>query len=151
MKRLILLTTCILTMLCVSMLPALAQQQQQQPHAQHTTKDSAAEDHGFGVREYTEFHDVLHPLQHEALPKNDFKTIRAKASELTTAGSAVMKLGVPKGVADAAQFKKAMRKFRSSLAKFKADAVSDGDAQLKTSYLAVHDSFESLAAMLPRK
>jgi len=42
----------------------------------------------FSVKEYDEFHKVLHPLEHEALPKHDFATIRAKASELITLGQA---------------------------------------------------------------
>ena len=51
----------------------------------------------FSVKEYDEFHKVLHPLEHEALPKNDFATIRAKSGELITLGQAITKLGVPRG------------------------------------------------------
>jgi len=38
------------------------------------TNDFAME--GFSVKEYEDFHRVLHPLQHEALPKKDFQRIR---------------------------------------------------------------------------
>jgi hypothetical protein len=110
-------------------------------------------DHGFSVKEYENFHDVLHPLEHEALPKNDFKTIRARAGELMTLGQAILKLGVPRGVDEkyAAEFKEGLGKFREALDKFKLDAEGGTDEQLKESYSAVHDSFEMLAAMLPRK
>lgn len=105
----------------------------------------------FSVREYEEFHDVLHPLEHEALPKGDFKTIRAQAGELTRRGEAIVKLGVPKGVKKEheGEFKEGLKKFTDSLAAFKRDAEAGTDAALKESYSSVHDSFEMLAALLP--
>jgi hypothetical protein len=106
----------------------------------------------FSVKEYEEFHDVLHPLEHEALPKGDFKTIRAQAAELARRGEAIVKLGVPAGVKKehTEDFKEGLRKFASALARFKQDAGAGGtDAELKESYSAVHDSFEMLAALLP--
>lgn len=106
----------------------------------------------FSVKEYDEFHKVLHPLEHEALPKNDFATIRARAGELVTLGQAITKLGVPRATKrdDVEEFKKELKKFRSALTRFRSAAKSGTDEQLKTSYSAVHDSFEMLAAMLPR-
>lgn len=110
-------------------------------------------DHGFSVKEYEDFHHVLHPLEHEALPKGDFKTIRAKADELVTLGEAILKLGVPGGVKEKNrdEFKEWLGKFGDALVKFKADAEAGTDTQLKESYTSVHDSFEMLAGMLPRK
>lgn len=105
----------------------------------------------FSVKEYDQFHKVLHPLEHEALPKNDFATIRARSGELITLGQAITKLGVPRGTKQehVEQFKKELKKFRSALSKFRTAAKSGTDQQLKSSYSAVHDSFEMLAAMLP--
>ena len=54
----------------------------------------------FGVKAYDDFHHVLHPLEHEALPKNDFATIRARAGELVKLGEGITKLGVPAGTKD---------------------------------------------------
>lgn len=109
-----------------------------------------AEEH-FSVREYNLFHDVLHPLQHEALPKKDFKTIRTHAAELVTRGRAITKLGVPAGVQETADFEKELKNFETALNKFKTDAQKGSDTQLEASYNAVHDTFEMLASMLPRK
>lgn len=108
-------------------------------------------DEHFSVKEYNEFHDVLHPLQHDALPKKDFKTIRDRAGELTIRGDAIVKLGVPAGVSDPAEFEKELKNFSDALGKYKTDAVGASDNKLEESYLAVHDSFEMLASMLPRK
>jgi len=108
---------------------------------------------GFSVKEYDEFHKVLHPLEHEALPKKDFGRIRANAEELMKKGRAIVELGVPQGTSEAnvEEFKKELGRFSAALDKFSADAKNGSDEQLKTSYSAVHDSFEVLAGMLPRK
>lgn len=108
--------------------------------------------HGFSVRQYEDFHDVLHPLQHDALPRKDFRRIRAKSALLTKRGKAIVNLGVPRGTSDEnrKEFTKELKKFNGALAKFRADARRGTDVQLEASYSAVHDSFEMLVAMLPR-
>jgi len=106
----------------------------------------------FGVKEYDDFHRVLHPLEHEALPKNDFATIRARAGELVKLGEGITKLGVPAGTKAESrdEFKKELKKFKDALAKLRKASKSGTNDQLKTTYSAVHDSFEMLAGMLPR-
>jgi len=106
---------------------------------------NGAPQHGFRIKEYELFHDVLHPLQHEALPKGDFRRIRTMASELVMRGKAIVKLGVPE-VPDQQlrQFAKARGRFDRALARFSNDARKSNDARLKESYTAVHDTFEEL-------
>lgn len=112
---------------------------------------SAAVQHGFRIKEYELFHDVLHPLQHEALPQGDFPRIRSVATELVTRGKAIVKLGVPEAPKpQRREFTKALRKFDKALATFKADAKGGSDIRLKKSFTAVHDSFEELADLVPR-
>lgn len=108
---------------------------------------------GFGVKEYDAFHDLLHPLEHEAVPKGDFARVRADAKELIKRGDAITKLGVPKGIKaeKIEEFKKHLNDFAAALVKFNSDAESGTDADLKTSFGAVHDLFEEMAHMLPRK
>lgn len=108
--------------------------------------------HGLSVKQYEDFHHVLHPLEHDALPKKDFQRIRTQSSLLVKRGKALVKLGVPKGtsVEHKEDFAKGLTKFNQALGKFRTDARKGTDEQLKTSYSAVHDSFEMLAAMLPR-
>jgi hypothetical protein len=107
----------------------------------------------FSVQEYNEFHDVLHPLEHEALPAKDFQRIRANAGEFVKRGKALVKVGVPKGMAGAnvEEFRRELGKFKSALNRFKKDAREGTDEQLENSFSAVHDSFEMLVGMLPRK
>ena len=80
--------------------------------------------HGFSVKQYEEFHDVLHPLEHEALPKNDFKRIRSQSETLVKHGREIVKVGVPEGLAadEQAEFKKELAKFNSALNQFRTQA-----------------------------
>ena len=107
----------------------------------------------FSVKEYDEFHQVLHALQHEALPAKDFQRIRSNSAELVKRGREVVRLGVPKGTDEkhAEEFRRELRKFDSALDKFAEQSKSGTDEQLESSFSAVHDSFEMLAGMLPRK
>ena len=115
-------------------------------------QETHAKKHGFGVTQYDAFHDVLHPLQHEALPAKDFRRIRTKAALLTKRGNAIVRLGVPHGVTEAnkEEFGKELSKFKDANARFKTASAKGTDAELETSFNAVHDSFEMLAGMLPR-
>jgi hypothetical protein len=113
----------------------------------------AAVQHGFSVKQYEEFHDVLHPLEHEALPQGDYGRIRSNSNTLVKHGREIVKYGVPAGTAEdqQAEFKKELDKFNNALTRFQKHARRGSNAQLKTSYSAVHDSFEMLVSMLPRK
>lgn len=110
-------------------------------------------DEHFSVKEYNEFHRVLRPLQHEALPGKDFQRIRSNAGELVKHGEAIIKLGVPPGTAEKyeEEFRKELKRFNDALAKFSEHAKAGTDQQLEGSFSSVHDSFEVLAGMLPRK
>ncbi|HEX5704288.1 MAG TPA: hypothetical protein VFX97_13885 [Pyrinomonadaceae bacterium] len=116
------------------------------------TPVASAEEH-FSVREYNVFHDLLHPLEHEAVPAKDFQRIRTNAAELARRGDAIVRVGMPKATAERYRedFRKELKKFKSALSKLRKDAKRGTDAQLEASFSAVHDSFEMMAGMLPRK
>jgi len=116
------------------------------------TPAATAQEH-FSVREYNVFHDLLHPLEHEALPAKDFQRIRTEAPELVRRGEAIVRVGVPNGTAEKYRhdFRKELKKFKSALGKLKKDVKRGTDSQLAESFSAVHDLFEMLAGMLPRK
>ena len=111
-----------------------------------------AEEH-FSVKEYNQFHDVLHPLEHEALPKKDFQRIRTNAAELVKRGKAIVQVGLPSGTPAKhyEEFRKELKKFEGALGDLSKNAQDGTDAQLEASFSAVHDSFEMLVGMLPRK
>ena len=107
----------------------------------------------FSVKEYDDFHHLLHPLQHEALPAKDFQRIRSNSTELVKRGRNIVRLGVPRGTDDkrVEEFRRELQKFEKALDTFIERSQKGTDEQLEVSFSAVHDSFEILADMLPRK
>lgn len=112
----------------------------------------AATQHHFNAKEYEEFHDVLHPLEHEALPNKDYRRIRSQSGELVKRGKAIVKSGIPDALVGdrRTEFVAEMKAFDGALNKFKSVARRGSNSKLASSYSAVHDSFEKLMAMLPR-
>ncbi len=129
------------------------------PTPQHNTHQSAAQhdsqhnetEHNFGNRAFEFFHDRLHPLQHDALPNADYKTMRARAADLVRAGQPLTKMRVPEDMPDRVAFLKHQKEFTAALTKFRRAATRGTDEQLKTSFTVVHDSFEEMAQLLPRR
>ena len=112
----------------------------------------AAAQHHSGPKVYEEFHDVLHPLEHEALPNKDYRRIRSQSGELVKRGKAIVKAGVPDALTGdkRTEFVSEMKAFDLALNKLKTTARRGTNSQLAKSYSAVHDSFEKLMHMLPR-
>jgi hypothetical protein len=113
---------------------------------------SVAAQHEFSLKAYHEFHDVLHPLEHEALPRKDFKRIRAKSGLLVKRGRAITKGGAPYSMSQAQEqkraFTKELKRFDIALSRFSSASRRGTNQQLRTAYSAVHDSYEMLAAQL---
>ena len=106
-----------------------------------------------GIKEFDSFHDVLHPLEHESIPKKDYEQIRNRAADLFSHGKAIVKLSVPKGLKEEniQPYKDELGKFDVALKNF-ANAARDGsDAELVNTFSAVHDSFEMLAGLVRQK
>lgn len=111
------------------------------------TSTIKATQHRFVFEEYEQFHDVLHPLEHEALPQKDYRRIRNHAKELVRLGNAILKLGVPQISRVPEEMEKELKEFRKALSRFDRDANVGSNARLHKSYSVVHDSFEKLARL----
>lgn len=112
----------------------------------------ATAQHHSGPKVYEEFHDVLHPLEHEALPNKDYRRIRSQSGELVRRGKAIVKSGVPATLTGdkRTEFVLEMNTFNAALNQLKAAARRSNNTKLARSYSAVHDSFEKLMGMQPR-
>lgn len=106
----------------------------------------------FSVKEYESFHELLHPLEHDALPAKDFARIRSNTAELVRRGHAVVRLGVPRSLTQKQQsnFRRELKKFKATLRQLSKAAKQGTDVQLEAAFSGVHDSFEMLAGMMPR-
>jgi hypothetical protein len=114
--------------------------------------DVATAQHHSGPKVYEEFHDVLHPLEHEALPNKDYRRIRSQSGELVKRGKAIVKVGVPDALTGdkRSEFVLEMSTFDAALNKLRTAARRSSNTKLARSYSAVHDSFEKLMHMLPK-
>jgi hypothetical protein len=129
--------------------PHFAPQTQEHQTGKHA--DGGKAHSAFNNAEFDRFHDILHPLQHEALPKNDFATIRREAKRLVAAGRPLTRGFVPAGVTDTAKFCEELANFADALKRFDRDAKRKDDEAMKRSYIRVHDTFEEMAHLLPRR
>lgn len=126
--------------------PRAPQEQQQRGHA------DGGHSHGaFNNTDFDRFHDVLHPLQHDALPQNDYAAMRREARRLVAAGRVLTKGFVPAGVTDTVKFCDEQARFADALKSFDRAAKGKDDERLKASFTRVHDTFEEMAHMLPRR
>jgi hypothetical protein len=107
----------------------------------------------FSVREYNEFHDVLHPLEHEALPSKKLRANQVECRRIceTRQSDCAARSTKNTDPGHAQAFRAELKKFKGALDRFKRDARDGTDTQLENSFSAVHDSFEMLVGMLPRK
>ena len=60
-----------------------------------------------------------------------------------------MNLVTPKDIEKTAEYERTLQSFSDALVKYKGDAKSGTDAELKKSYFAVHDLYERLMNFLP--
>lgn len=113
----------------------------------------AVAQHHPGPKVYEEFHDVLHPLEHEALPNKDYRRIRSQSAGLVKRGKAIVKSGTPEALVGdkRTEFIAEMKMFDAALNKLKSVARRGSNTKLASSYSAVHDSFEKLMGMLPSR
>lgn len=128
----------------------VAQQQQQATPQQQSSH--AEEAHGsMGDAAFDRFHDLLHPLQHDAVPQNDYARIRRDGRDLVLAGRRITNNVVPATVADTAKFCDEQARFELALKEFDRAARRKDDAELKRSFASVHDTFEELASLIRRR
>ncbi len=111
-----------------------------------------AQDHSFPTPEMKAFHDVMHPLVHEALPAKDAARIRAAAGDLDAGRSAILRGGTGSATGKAKlEVVKRLEAFNSSVTKLVQASKGTGtDADVLTSLDAVHTAFEALVAGWPK-
>ena len=141
--------TIILGVLLVSM-ATFAQEvkQDMQPESKHDMKQEH-KGHDFALKELDEFHDLLHPLVHDAYENGDFETIRAGLGDLVPKAVAIEKVKLPK------KYDSRKKEFQKQ-AKLLVSQVKDlaqikdkvDDEILGSKFDEMHETFEHLAGLL---
>ncbi len=119
------------------------------PAQEQMKHDKKKSDHKFALKELKVFHDVLHPLYHNALPKGDFSAIRNKLNELHMDAIAIQKAKLPKKLAGR---QKEFDNKSAAIVFLLGDMVSMkdkvDDATIEKMFNDMHEAFESLAELM---
>lgn|ERR1041385_4740919 len=111
-------------------------------------KDDGQEHHGMkasAVKELDEFHELLHPLVHEAYPNKDFEAIRKALPKLVESGMLLKKAALPKELASKKKaFTAKAKKLVKQLTELNKKKDTLSDDILGEKFMEMHDTFEEL-------
>ena len=106
-------------------------------------------EHAFAIKELKLFHDVLHPLVHDALPKGDFGRIRSNLEKLLKKATAIDKAKLPKDLAGRkAEFKTKSGELVTLLTEMVSMKDKVDDDTLEKMFNEMHERFEQLAEIV---
>jgi hypothetical protein len=117
--------------------------------AQPKSSNPAADEHAVPVKELNEFHDALHPLVHDSMPKGDLNAVRAKLDLLQKRAVAVQKAPIPKEFASRSkEYDRLSAQLTKQVNELKAlKRPEDREAFTKT-FDAMHETYEELAGLV---
>lgn len=109
-------------------------------------KKTQGDSQGFGIKELKAFHDVLHPLVHDALPKGDYSRIKESLDKLLVKAKAIQKAKLPKALAARKkEFQKSASELVRQLTDMNTMKNKVDDETFDKAFNEMHDTFEQLA------
>jgi hypothetical protein len=112
-------------------------------HAQEKPKAHPMEAKGSTVKEVDSFHELLHPLVHEAYPNNDFASIRKALPGLITSAAALNKARLPKELSEKKEaYGRESKKLMKQLKQLNGKKMPD--EQFGKLFAEMHDTFENI-------
>ena len=103
---------------------------------------------GTSVKELDAFHELLHPLVHDAYPKKDFETIKKGVPDLITSATVLTGVSLPKELsAKKSTFKKDAKKLVKQLKDLDKKGKALSDKEYGKKFMEMHDTFEKLMDM----
>ena len=139
MKRIVVMLFCLLFS------PALLLAQ-----AEVMTKDEhqEAEGHVIAVPEMDEFHEVLHPLVHDAMPEKKFDVVRGKLGELLKHARSVQKAKLPAELEDVRkEYRKSAERLVNQIRKLQK---TRDNGKFEALFDEMHMTFEGMMGMVKK-
>lgn len=99
------------------------------------------------IQEVEAFHELLHPLVHQALPGRDAEAIRKGLPGLLAAAAAIQRADVPRTMAKRNAFRKEAKVLQRQVEKLNKSKGRISDDELFRRFEAMHETFEALSAM----
>ena len=114
-------------------------------YSQEKTDAAGNQEQTSSVKELDAFHELLHPLVHDAYPNKDFATIKKALPGLIKGANMMRIAGLPKefGV-KAGKYKKASQKLIKQLTDLNRKKSKYGDDAFGKKFMEMHDTFESI-------
>lgn len=105
--------------------------------------------HKLPLKQLEVFHDVLHPLVHDAYPNNDFDAIREKLDVLLEKAMAIDKAKLPRKYSGVkTEFKKQSALLVTQLEGMVKAASKIDDEFLGVQFVEMHETFERMIGIL---
>jgi hypothetical protein len=133
----------LLMVICVLALsPALVWAQAEvAPKEEH----QAGEGHVFAVPAMDHFHEVLHPLVHDAMPEKQYDLVRGKLDELFSHAKAIRKAKLPAEMASVKkEFRRSAERLVDQIRKLKK---TSNDAKFEALFDEMHMTFEGMVGL----
>jgi len=123
-------------------LRAIAQESSEATHQKETA-------HRIALKELDDFHEMLHPLVHEAYPSKDYAAIRSAMPGLLKEGKKVAKAKLPKEFSGhKKEFTKHSRTLVAQLQALVKKNKTLTDEQYGEQFMEMHETFEAIADLL---
>ena len=114
------------------------------------TMDAAKKSHGsetMSVKELDAFHELLHPLVHEAYPNKDFSTIRKAIPDLIAAAKKLKIASLPEELKKK-EFKKNSSKLLKELTALNKKKEKLTNEEFGKKFMEMHDTFENIMELM---
>ncbi len=116
---------------------------------QSETEQTAATTENTLLQAMDEYHRVLRPLMHQALPNQDVAAFKANAAELLQCAEKVAAADIPeKFTAQKDQIAGRTKTLLEKTQTFHDRCQSDADTEIFESFTTAHDDYEALADIL---
>lgn len=117
--------------------------------AQPKSSNPAADEHAVPVKELNEFHEVLHPLVHDSMPKGDLDAVRSKLDLLHKRAVDVQKARIPKEFASRTkEYDRLSAQLTKQVNELKALKKPGDKEAFTTTFDAMHETYEELAGLV---
>lgn len=104
------------------------------------------EGHVFAIPEMDHFHEVLHPLVHDAMPEKEYDVVRGKLDELFTQAKAIRNAKLPAEMAPVKkEFRRSAERLVDQIRKLKK---TSNDAKFEALFDEMHMTFEGMVGLV---
>lgn len=113
------------------------------------TKEAGSDAHATKMVEVSKFHELLHPLVHDAYPDSNFSAIRKALPDLIAAAASIKNAKLPKELrSKKKEFRKISKSLLKQLETMNKRKAKLSDKELGDQFMEMHDTFEKMMELI---